>query len=318
MNADGEDDSDSSDDDSDDENGDITSLDYSRLPLPNGEAPMDSQFYHNLDLPELRLDILPPNSKTPNPPPPRPIASAHPVPLQSTIPMGYPPLFPPAPMGMPPLGFPLAAPPGFPPTFPPPPFFPPHMPPPPIPAGMPPAFPPAMPPYIPPPHSHYHPYPPPHARQRPPPPPPPRRYQHHHDAAGNAPQFNVRAEIARNLSLPPKPAVAVGVGPMSSGPVVISAEPQMRDLQKELTQFVPSRVLKKRGASGAGVAAGAGPVKAIRSGGKLVVNAAPDVGDIGDAEEETNLGRINRGPETIATPVQDDEEYSAFMKEIGS
>ncbi|KAJ3034326.1 hypothetical protein HDU99_010717, partial [Rhizoclosmatium hyalinum] len=123
-------------------------------------------------------------------------------------------------------------------------------------------------------------------------PPPHQNYPPHHHSA---PHFNVQRDVssqyrqqppapnkietppASSTSLPAKPTV-----PVQSGPIVISAEPKMRDLKKELTQFVPPSLLKKRGGAAAkGGAVGGVGTGAVRSGtgfGKFVVDAAPDVG----------------------------------------
>ncbi|KAJ3064607.1 hypothetical protein HDU98_012010 [Podochytrium sp. JEL0797] len=330
--SDSDDDSDSASD-SDAEMGEaLKPLDFANLPLPEGDAPMDAQFYHNLDLPETRLDA-----------PKRPVA---PIPMPTpfpAIPIAYP-TFPPPPFpfpgGMPPPHFiPGGIPPGMPPPLP----FPPGMPPPPpfgFPPGMPPPpfpYPPGMPPpfFPPPPLPHaMPPGPPPTLRYQPgvpftdpaaihhnpPPPPPP---QHHTHAA--APHFNVaqhvsepyqnrhrtRDEPAARPAPAPLPAKPAGTAP--TGPVVISAEPRMRDLQKELTQFVPRKAKGK-------VVGPVMPASAVRSGvGRVVVDAAPEV----DGGEEGGVG--GDGGEWVPADVQvkrgkgkgQEDELEAFMKEIG-
>ncbi|KAJ3399508.1 hypothetical protein CcCBS67573_g08147 [Chytriomyces confervae] len=312
----GEDSSDA-DDTSEDEDDAIPILDYSNLPIPEGEAPMDAQFYHNLDLPEFRLEALPPNSKTPNPPLRKPETAptsiqhqtnlmhampgppfAFPFPSQMLAPPGFIPM----PMHMPPHGYPpipITAAMGFPP----------NMQSPSIPGLMPPTY--TAPPVLhPPPRQPYN-------TMRPPPPPPPMHRRNQQNAAivrdtslpakPNMPQNNEHA-ASTSSSNTAKPAVSAVAAP---GPVTISVEPKMRDLQKELTQFVP-RTAAKRGrgvgpssvfGTGVGVIA-AGGTKAVRSGtiGRVVVNSAPDVDDGTEA----------------AGPTKPDDEFDAFMKEIGS
>ncbi|KAJ3227667.1 hypothetical protein HDU81_006548 [Chytriomyces hyalinus] len=303
-----EEDSSDADDTSEDEDDATFILDYSNLPLPEGEAPMDAQFYHNLDLPEFRLEALPPNSKTPNPPPRKPETAPttiqHPPNLMHAMPgppfafpfppqMLAPPGFIPMPMHMPPQGYPpipITAATGFPP----------HMQSPAIPGFMPPIY--SAPPVLhPPPRLPYN-------TMRPPPPPPP-MHRIIRDtslpAKPNVPQSN-ESIVSTSSSNTTKPVAAV-----APGPVTISVEPKMRDLQKELTQFVP-RTAKRGGrgvgpssvfGTGAGVNAAGGP-KAVRSGtiGRVVVNSAPDVDD---------------GSEMAGTAKPEDE-FDAFMKEIGS
>ncbi|KAI8845073.1 hypothetical protein BJ741DRAFT_586903 [Chytriomyces cf. hyalinus JEL632] len=306
-------------DTSEDEDDAIPILDYSNLPIPEGEAPMDAQFYHNLDLPEFRLEALPRNSKTPNPPP-RKLETAHtaiqhptnlmhampgppfafPFPPQMLAPPGFIPM--PRPMHMPPHGYP------------------------PIPINAAMGFPPnmqyaAIPGYMPPTHSAppvLHPPPrQPYNTMRPPPPPPPMHRRNQQNATivrdtslpakPNIPQTNEQI-ASTSSSNTVKPAVPAATAP---GPVTISVEPKMRDLQKELTQFVP-RTAAKRGrgvgpSSVFGTAPGvnaAGGTKAVRSGtiGRVVVNSAPDVDDGTEA----------------AGPTKPEDEFHAFMKEIGS
>ncbi|KAI9343979.1 hypothetical protein BDR26DRAFT_894043 [Obelidium mucronatum] len=235
-----------SDSDSDSETGDKVDnhqLDLSNLPLPEGDAPMESQFYHNLDLPEIRLD-QPKKAIQPPPQIPSKTVPSAPVAYPFSVP---PPPFP-FPPGMPPPIMPGMAMPGMPPPpimpgMPPPPgIFPPHMFPPfPPPPGLPMVPPPLR--YQPgvpfvdpsslPQHHHY--------------PPPQHQYRHQHEAAPQIHAFNVRQEVSNQFQPPPALSEHPAKEPSApSGPVVISAEPKMRDLKKELTQFVPPSLLKKR------------------------------------------------------------------------
>ncbi|ORY49380.1 hypothetical protein BCR33DRAFT_847376 [Rhizoclosmatium globosum] len=263
--SDDSDDSDSDSDDSDEEETDSQNVpfDFSNLPIPEGEAPMDAQFYHNLELPEIRLDQ------------PKKVAPPVTAP-QPTVPIAYP--------------------------FQPPPF--------PFPPGM----------------------PPPHMM------PPPGVFPlDSSPTSTHAPHFNVQRDVssqyrqqppapnkietppASSTSLPAKPTV-----PVQSGPIVISAEPKMRDLKKELTQFVPPSLLKKRGGAAAkGGAMGGVGTGAVRSGtgfGKFVVDAAPDVGGGGGgADSEMEKGAWIPPNSIVGKSGLSggDEEYEVFMKDIG-
>ncbi|KAJ3012333.1 UNVERIFIED_CONTAM: hypothetical protein HDU68_001260 [Siphonaria sp. JEL0065] len=335
SNDDSESDSDSDSDDSDAENGKQPELDIFNLPLPEGSAPMEAQFYHNLDLTENRLDQPP--QKKPFVPDVAHTSRPNSATQQTAVPIAYPfppPTFP-FPPGMPP---PLHFPPGMPPL-------PPHL----IPGNFPPSFYPR--PFVPAP-------PPPH--QQPPlryqpgvpfvdpntlpphhfhPPAPPTHRQPHHQAAPQIHSFNVQQEVSNTFRRDePPPAAAADttvpskpIAPTSSGPVVISVEPKMRDLQKELTQFVPHHLLKKqKGKLGTAVAvvgaSSAGATTAVRSGtgfgGKFVVDAAPDVGGGGDGagDAKSSWVPVKTSSGSVQTkadkPPVNDDEYEAFMKEI--
>ncbi|KAJ3125226.1 hypothetical protein HK100_010926 [Physocladia obscura] len=301
--SDSENNSDDSNDSSENSENEETAkpeLDYMNLPLPSGEAPMDAQFYHNLDLPELKLEIIAPPKPLQSTPliiPPKYLAQPPPplpIPNMQMPPFGYapfPPFIVPQQMGvfipnMPPM------PPGM--QYPPMPF-----PPPQFPGNLPP---PML--YQQPQFRNFNTSLATPIRSRPPPPPP-----------GLAPG------TYRNLTLPQKPATDVAESsktqtatvPVSSGPVVISVAPKMRDLQKELTQFVPPSLLKKKGGNGfshiiGGTGAGVGVVSAggvapVKSS-KIVVDAAPDVGEV-ELEPKFNSGRTTK-----------DDELDVFMKEI--
>lgn len=57
--------------------------------------------------------------------------------------------------------------------------------------------------------------------------------------------------LPHNPNLPPRPeSVSRAHGISASSSAVISAEPQLRDLKKESTAFVPSALKRKKGASG--------------------------------------------------------------------
>ncbi|KAF9158110.1 hypothetical protein BGX20_003553 [Mortierella sp. AD010] len=111
--------------------------------------------------------------------------------------------------------------------------------------------------------------------------------------------------------LPPKPTTTqVPTKPTSvAGPVSISAEPQLRNLQKELVHLVPSSIMRKR----------------VTQKGKIgkPVNAAPGV-DEDDQAPSTSLGDDNGYRQaTTATPtivsgdVKGDEDSEPEYRETG-
>lgn len=90
---------------------------------------------------------------------------------------------------------------------------------------------------------------------RPPPPPPPGRppYSHHHAYHRPRPSSYhgrpTRPHHPRPYQQRPPVTVAPPPPPPSSEPsktAIISAEPQLRDLQKELVAFVPAALRKKQ------------------------------------------------------------------------
>lgn len=319
--------------------------DLSHLPLPEGEAPMESQFYHNLDLPEIRnkSDYMPTESllqqqqsRIPSQSPLPPQPSIHPYP-HNFPPMPYPPN-PHQPLPTPPF---LQRYPGGP--IPPPP-------PPPLPGMYPPTS------FVRP--SLY--YPDPATLQRPLPPPPPH---------GSMMYQYSQAHVQHPLPPPPRPGPGPGPGhghgqdhasgslPVSlnqglsksseatgpapapaPAPVVVSAAPKIRDLQKELTRMVPASLLKRKakggvgirgvggvgvgggigggghgvggigiGGSGVGGSGGGSSGVAVRSGiGKMIVNAAPDIGD--GLDEASLMNSSTSGGKK--------DEFDTFLNEL--
>ncbi|KAJ3291338.1 hypothetical protein HDU76_007296 [Blyttiomyces sp. JEL0837] len=248
--------------------------DLSILPLPDGSAPMESQIYHNLDLPEIKSrpalraqpQAVPQLDNRP------PILQQFPHP--QFPPQQFPPFqvtsqqFPPFQMQMPPMGYP--------------PFQ--HQPPPqhfvPPPQQL-----------FPPPNRPFHPYPPPHMNSRP-----------MDIPAPNIPHIDVNATMA-------------------AAPV-ISAAPQLRDLQKELTTLVPAALRKRKAQGPLGGKIGApASTKAVRSGvEKFVVNAAPDVAgedgvNVGDTSWTPQVEKKASAPKT-GTTSSVAGEYESFLKEI--
>ena len=164
---------------------------------------------------------------------------------------------PPLPPGPPPMNNPILPPfhpppnmyppmhhPNFPP---PPPFLPPGF------AGVPPPFPPA--------------FPPPIGMTNPLPPPPPGFFPRHsqtsssmQDPLSNVPHKTFqahRASLPHNPNLPSRPHVPIPGGNATEKPppgvieanATISAEPELRDLKKESTAFVPTALKRKKASS---------------------------------------------------------------------
>ncbi|KAJ4477947.1 WW domain binding protein 11-domain-containing protein [Lentinula lateritia] len=202
--------------------------------------------------------------------------------------------------------------------------------PPPPPMGFPnfPSFPPNLPP------------PPPHPMSQPPPGFFPRREKSTsamQDPLSSIPHQTYQAHRANHLaghpSLPAKPGSVVP--PRASTQIsstaltaaaTISAEPQLRDLKKEATAFVPSALKRKRG--------GASSASTSR------VNAAPGVGNDDDNTDSSNALAPAR-PDLLSTlrnqfgsalpaanseeprkklkvePVKKNDDYERFVEEIG-
>ena len=232
------------------------------------------------------LVVLPPQPRLPPPIPSYPMPPILPLP-----PTGFAPPPPPSSFIPPP-------PPGFPGIPPPPPgFTAPRYPTlglPPLPPGFP--IPPA-------PYSNV-------PVSMPPPPPgffPRKRPGSGQDFLSNVPHFTLQG----HPSLPPKP-VSTKVDAISSS-ATISAEPELRDLRKESTAFMPTSVKRKKASS------------------TPKVNAAPSVGTMDDANEaepaaprpdllSTLQGQFGpTPPEPVAkrakTGTKDD--YAKFVEDMG-
>ena len=225
-------------------------------------------------------------------PPPFPLMG---VPLPPSV-LGTAPLPPPLPSGLPPLsGFSGAMP---------------LPPPPPPPSVAPPGFPHAFPNF------------PPTVIPGPPPPgffPRQQSASSMHDPLASVPHTTYQAHQANRSSLPSHPSLPEKPVAAITAAATISAEPQLRDLKKEATAFVPPTLKRKRP-----TAPGASSAK---------INAAPTLTDDQDATEPT-LAR----PDLLSTlrdqfgappvvkadtsknippsPAKKNDDYNKFLEEM--
>ncbi|KAJ3198110.1 hypothetical protein HDU82_001279, partial [Entophlyctis luteolus] len=181
-------------------------LDYSNLPIPQGKPSLDAQFYHNLDLPERRLEIKPTIQNLDylnNPLLPIPPLSVSQLPQMPFVPQFYTNSQIMQSQQLQPHGlFPASSA--------------------------------QAPSYQFPPQYHFS---------------APVYYNvAHRSELPSSTKTSTSAKEAAETAEPQKPV---------NRPSIISVEPQMRDLQKELTKFVPTALLKKRGKVG-GVVVGGG------------------------------------------------------------
>ncbi|KAF9654117.1 hypothetical protein BDM02DRAFT_3177050 [Thelephora ganbajun] len=254
------------------------------IPMPEGPPPSKEQGFSSHVRPVVLL------SQQPLPPaiPPYPVPSMYPIPLPPTgfIPPPPPPQFIPPP----PLGFP-----GIPP--PPPGFAVVPYPTPPVP-GLPP-LPPGFP--IPPmPYSN---------TPVPMPPPPPGFFPRKRPGSGQDPLSTIpHRTLQGHPSLPPKPGSVKSDAISSSA--TVSAEPELRDLRKESTAFMPTSVKRKK--------APATPK----------VNAAPSVGTTEEVEPtaprpdllstlQGQFGPASPEPTAKKAKTGTKDDYAKFIEEMG-
>ncbi|KAF9104954.1 hypothetical protein BGX27_009865, partial [Mortierella sp. AM989] len=112
----------------------------------------------------------------------------------------------------------------------------------------------------------------------------------------------INSTTATSHPLPPKPStIQVPAKPTSvAGPVSISEEPKLRNLQKELVHLVPSSIMRKR----------------VTQKGKIgkPVNAAPGV----DEDERGSSGSFSGGgPSTTTSRTNGEEESEEEYRETG-
>lgn len=194
--------------------------------------------------------------------------------------------------------------------------------PPPLPSGPFPGFPGAMP--LPPGFPHGFPnFPPPSL----PPPPPPGFFPRQQSASSmqdplaSVPHSTYQAHQANRPSLPPHPSLPEKPVAAIAAAATISAEPQLRDLKKEATAFVPTALKRKRPA-----APGAASAK---------INAAPALTDEQDATEPTLVrpdlltalrdqfgappvakADISKNVPPSSSPPKKGDDYNKFLEEM--
>ncbi|ORY01149.1 hypothetical protein K493DRAFT_347462 [Basidiobolus meristosporus CBS 931.73] len=185
--------------------------------------------------------------------------------------------------------------------------FPPHMRPGSVPPPPPGQYYPPMPPGFP--------FMPPGGLRRPPPPPPPSRTEH------RAAPYPTSRPKQENPS-------GDGVKKPVAASAVISAAPQLRDLQKELTRLVPAAVLRKKATGGVT----SPPVPKVA---RPKINAAPDLDDSSatpstSVRPTTDLSNLTasifgkaaaikapaKEKQTSSVANSTNDEYEDFMKEM--
>lgn len=159
-----------------------------------------------------------------------------------------------------------------------------------------------------------------------PPPPPgffPRRSQSQasvQDPLSSIPHQTYQAHQAAKSttpvhpSLPPKPSAATssGNGPISAA-AVVSAAPQLRDLKKESTAFVPAALKRKRTAASAGTGTKVNAAPTVESGEELGPAAAPRPDLLSTIRNQFGT------KESVKDPVQQPkpkDDYAKFMDEM--
>lgn len=258
------------------------------IPMPEGPPPGQEQgAYPPTDLYHLSHVL----SAVLAPQPPLPIAiSPYPMPLMPQLPP--PPVFFPPP----PSQFIPPPPPGFPGLPPPPPGFAVS----PYPTATAPGLPP-LPPGFPCPPAPYT------SVLAPMPPPPPGFFPRKRPRSGQDPLSNIsHRTLQGHPSLPPKPG-SVKSNAISSA--TISAEPELRDLKKESTAFMPTSVKRKR-------------VTATPK-----VNAAPSIGteEVEPAAPRPDLlstlqghfGPVPPEPGPMKAKTGTKDDYAKFVEEMG-
>ena len=223
-------------------------------------------------------------------PPPFPLQPTMGVPLQPPM-MGTAPLHPPLPaVPVPPFhGFPAI----------------------PLPPGVPPGFPHGFPNF------------PPTVIPGPPPPPGffPRQQSvsSMQDPLASVPHSTYQAHQANRLSLPPHPSLPEKPVAAIAAAATVSAEPQLRDLKKEATAFVPTALKRKRP-----TAPGASSAK---------INAAPALTDEQHAIEPTlvrpdllstlrdqfgapPVAKADASKNVPLSPPKKHDDYNKFLEEM--
>lgn len=157
-----------------------------------------------------------------------------------------------------------------------------------------------------------------------PPPPPgffPRRQQSTatlQDPLSSIPHQTFQGHRAQVLA-PPHPSLPPKPRPEASPSAIVSAEPQLRDLKKEATSFVPTSLKRKKVAS----ASASGRINAAPGVGDVVegeVSARPDLlsalkGQFGPAPTNNPPAAPSSKGKSAATKTKDD--YEKFVEEMG-
>ncbi|KAK0481812.1 hypothetical protein IW261DRAFT_1563101 [Armillaria novae-zelandiae] len=157
-----------------------------------------------------------------------------------------------------------------------------------------------------------------------PPPPPgffPRRQQSTaalQDPLSSIPHQTFQGHRAQVLA-PPHPSLPPKPRPEASPSAIVSAEPQLRDLKKEATSFVPTSLKRKKVAN----ASASGRINAAPGVGDVVegaVSARPDLlstlkGQFGSAPTNNPPAASSSKGKSTATKTKDD--YEKFVEEMG-
>ncbi|KAK0208665.1 hypothetical protein DFS33DRAFT_1380168 [Desarmillaria ectypa] len=157
-----------------------------------------------------------------------------------------------------------------------------------------------------------------------PPPPPgffPRRQQSTvtlQDPLSSVPIQTFHGHRAQVLA-PPHPSLPLKPRPEASPSAIVSAEPQLRDLKKEATSFVPTSLKRKKAAS----AAASGRINAAPGVGDIVegeISARPDLlsalkGQFGPAPTNNPPAAPTSKGKSVVTKTKDD--YEKFVEEMG-
>lgn len=125
-----------------------------------------------------------------------------------------------------------------------------------------------------------------------------------------------------HASLPPKPSTPSNTSAAVSAAATVFAEPELRDLKRESTAFVPAALKKKKGSSGAASKINAAPSFADESevGGPEVA-PRPDLMStlMNQFGSTPGFGDSKAQPESKPKPAasQSKDDYEKFLTEMG-
>ena len=140
------------------------------------------------------------------------------------------------------------------------------------------------------------------------PPPPPGFFPRKRPGSGQDPLSNIpHRTLQGHPSLPPKPGSAKSDAVSSSA--TISAEPELRDLKKESTAFMPTSVKRKKATATPKV--NAAPSVSTEE----VEPAAPRPDLLGTLQEHFGPASPEPVPKKAKTGARDD--YAKFVEEMG-